>query len=190
VGKALIGTIHVLDREGNEVPVGETGQIWFETPIRFEYHGDPVKTAEAFDHRGWATIGDIGHVDDEGYLYLTDRVAHTVISGGVNIYPREIEDVLVVHPSVTDVAVIGVPDDEMGERLLAVVEAAPGTVPDEALAAELQAHCRAHLAGFKCPRDVAFVDELPRLPTGKVRKSDLRRHYGSWSGTTHDAADR
>ncbi len=110
VGRALIGVIHVLDEKGAELPVGETGQIWFETPATFEYHGDPAKTAEAFDDRGWATIGDIGHVDDDGYLYLTDRVSHTVISGGVNIYPREIEDVLVMHPSVTDVAVIGVPD--------------------------------------------------------------------------------
>jgi acyl-CoA synthetase (AMP-forming)/AMP-acid ligase II len=182
VGKSLGGAIHIVGPAGEDLPVGEAGQVWFESQARFEYHGDPAKTAEAINPRGWVTIGDIGYLDDEGYLYLTDRVAHTVISGGVNIYPREIEDVLVVHPSVTDVAVIGVPDDEMGESLLAVVQAAPGATADAALAEELRTYSREHLAGFKVPRQVVFVDELPRLPTGKIRKSELRTRYGSWSG--------
>jgi acyl-CoA synthetase (AMP-forming)/AMP-acid ligase II len=194
VGRSLLGAIHIVGADGDELPVGEAGQVWFESPARFEYHGDPVKTAEAIDvERGWATIGDIGYVDGEGYLYLTDRVAHTVISGGVNIYPREIEDVLVVHPAVTDAAVIGVPDDEMGERLLAVVQAAPGSAlagDDGAdLAEALRSYCRERLAGFKVPREVVFVDELPRLPTGKIRKSELRSRFGTWSGTAAAHAD-
>jgi hypothetical protein len=190
VGRSLLGAVHIVGPEGEDLPTGEAGQIWFESRARFEYHGDPVKTAEAINEKGWATIGDIGYLDDEGFLYLTDRVAHTVISGGVNIYPREIEDVLVVHPDVLDVAVIGVPDEEMGERLLAVVQPAPGAEPGDDLAAELQRHCRDHLASFKCPREVAFVAELPRLPTGKVRNSELRARYGSWSGRVQEDADR
>lgn len=190
VGRSLLGPVHVLDADGREVPVGETGQLWFEGSYRFEYHGDPAKTSEVVDDRGWATMGDIGYVDDEGYVYLTDRVSHTVISGGVNIYPREIEDVLVVHPDVMDAAVIGVPDEEMGERLLAVVQPVPGARADDALADALQAHCRQHLAGYKCPREITFVDELPRLPTGKIRKSELRAQYGTWSGRADAVADR
>ena len=190
VGKSLLGAPHVLGPDREELGIGETGQLWFENASPFEYHGDPAKTSEVIDQRGWATIGDIGHVDADGYVYLTDRVSHTVISGGVNIYPREIEDVLVVHPKVLDVAVIGVPDDEMGERLLAVVEPAPGAVAGDELAEELRRHCRDHLAGFKVPREVEFVAELPRLPTGKVRKSELRRQYGTWSGATAEHADR
>jgi acyl-CoA synthetase (AMP-forming)/AMP-acid ligase II len=183
VGRSLLGAVHAVGADGSDLPPGEIGQLWFEGSATFEYHGDPAKTAEAIDARGRATIGDIGYVDAEGYVYLTDRVAHTVISGGVNIYPREIEDVLVVHPAVLDVAVIGVPDDEMGERLLAVVEPAPGVEAGPELADELRRFCRERLAGFKVPRDVEFVDELPRLPTGKVRKADLRRQHGTWSGT-------
>ncbi|MGH9213285.1 MAG: acyl-CoA synthetase [Acidimicrobiales bacterium] len=190
VGRSLMGAAHIVGADGEELPPGEAGQVWFESWTTFEYHGDPAKTAEVQNDRGWATLGDIGYLDDEGYLYLTDRVAHTVISGGVNIYPREIEDVLVVHPGVLDVAVIGVPDPEMGERLLAVVQPAPCTEPGDALVAELQRHCRERLAGFKCPRDVAFVDELPRLPTGKIRKSELRALYGTWSGDVTAQADR
>jgi long-chain acyl-CoA synthetase len=192
VGRSLLGTVHIVGADGAELPPGEVGEVRFESGATFAYHGDPVKTAEAIDSRGWATIGDIGYVDADGYLFLTDRVAHTVISGGVNIYPREVEDVLVMHPAVVDVAVIGVPDDEMGERLLAVVQAAPDASPPPGpeLAADLQRHCRERLAGFKCPRDVEFIDELPRLPTGKVRKSDLRARHGAWSGQVHADADR
>jgi long-chain acyl-CoA synthetase len=183
VGRAVLGVAHIVGEDGEELPPGETGQVWFETPSRFEYHNDPEKTAGAWDHRGWSTLGDIGHLDADGFLYLTDRVSHMIISGGVNIYPRETEDVLVVHPSVGDAAVIGVPDDEMGESVLAVVEPAPGVVPGPELEAELIAHCRANLSAFKCPRRIDFVVELPRLPTGKIRKGELRKQYGSWSGT-------
>jgi len=159
------------------VPVGESGQVWFESPQRFEYHGDPEKTAEAYDEHGWSTLGDIGHVDEDGYLYLTDRVAHMIISGGVNIYPREAEDVLVQHPAVLDVGVIGLPDPEMGERVVAFVQladpaSATGARVDD-LADELVAWCRERLTHYKCPTEVRVLDELPRLPTGKLRKADL-----------------
>jgi acyl-CoA synthetase (AMP-forming)/AMP-acid ligase II len=182
VGKALLGVIHFVDDDGRELPVGEAGRVFFEGGNVWEYHGDPEKTAAARNAKGWATVGDIGYVDEEGYLFLTDRASHTIISGGVNIYPREIEDVLVVHPSVGDAAVIGIPDTEMGERVLAVVEPAEGVSASGELAEELRAWCRARLAGYKCPSAVDFVEALPRLPTGKVRKADLRSQYGSWSG--------
>ncbi len=116
--------MHIVDEDGDEQPTGEVGQIWFESPARFEYHNDPEKTAAAFNEQGWSTLGDVGYVDDDGYLYLTDRVSHMIISGGVNIYPQEIENVLAMHPAVADVAVIGVPDAEMGEEVKAVVQPA------------------------------------------------------------------
>jgi acyl-CoA synthetase (AMP-forming)/AMP-acid ligase II len=178
VGRAIAGTIHVLDEDGRrELAAGEIGQIWFESDAAFEYHNDPAKTASVFNDRGWSTLGDVGYVDGDGYLYLTDRVSHMIISGGVNIYPQEIENLLVLHPAVADVAVIGVPDEEMGEAVKAVVLPADGAAAGDALAAELIAYCRAHLAGFKCPRSVDFVDELPRLPTGKLLKRVLRDRY-------------
>jgi acyl-CoA synthetase (AMP-forming)/AMP-acid ligase II len=170
VGRSLMGTIHVVDADGRDLPAGEEGVVWFESPARFEYHNDPVKTAEAVDERGWATFGDIGRLDDEGYLYLTDRVSNMVISGGVNVYPREVEDVLVLHPSVADVAVVGIPDPDLGEAVRAVVQPADGVVGDDALADELVGFCRERIAHFKCPRSVVFLDELPRLPTGKLVK--------------------
>ena len=153
--------------------MGQTGQIWFESESRFEYHGDPGKTAEAFNQRGWSTLGDIGMVDEEGYLYLTDRVSNMVISGGVNIYPREIEDVLIGHPGVADVAVVGVEDADLGEAIRAIVEPSPDRAPSPAFAAELIDYCRANLSSFKCPKSVVFVDELPRLLTGKIAKRML-----------------
>jgi len=170
VGKSLLGPVHICDTEGHELGPREEGQVWFEPPGRFEYHGDPEKTASAFDERGWASLGDIGWVDDEGYLYLTDRVSNMIISGGVNIYPREVEDVLVVHPGVTDVAVIGVAHPDMGEAVRAVVEPAGPVADPEAFAEELIAFCRDRLAHYKCPTSIALVDELPRLPTGKIAK--------------------
>jgi len=181
VGRAVVGTIHVLDDDGNDVPPGDIGQIWFESQAAFEYHNDPAKTRGAFNDRGWSTLGDVGYVDPDGYLYLTDRVSHMIISGGVNIYPQEVENLLVLHPSVMDVAVIGVPDDEMGESVKAVVVPAEPAAGDD-VAAELIAYCRANLAGFKCPRSVDFVDELPRLPTGKLLKRVLRDRYRSEPG--------
>jgi acyl-CoA synthetase (AMP-forming)/AMP-acid ligase II len=177
VGRPVSGGVHILDEEGTELATGEDGQIWFEAPNRFAYHKDPDKTAAAFNERGWSTLGDIGHLDEEGYLYLTDRVAHMIISGGVNIYPREIEDVLISHPGVADVAVIGLPDEEMGEWVLAVVEPTDPEAADGVLAAELLALCRSRLAGFKCPRRIDFDVDLPRLPTGKLLKRVLIERY-------------
>jgi len=170
VGRSLLGPVHIVDPAGTEVASGEVGEVWFESPSTFEYHGDPAKTASAFDARGWASLGDMGWVDDAGYLYLTDRVTNMIISGGVNIYPREIEDVLILHRQVADVAVVGVVDPEMGEAVRAIVQGAD-LPPDTAdLGQELIEFCRDRLSHFKCPRSVVFVDELPRLPTGKLAK--------------------
>jgi acyl-CoA synthetase (AMP-forming)/AMP-acid ligase II len=173
----VAGIVHIVDEDGDECPIGEPGQIWFEGSTRFEYHKDPAKTEGAFNAQGWSTLGDIGYLDEEGFLYLTDRVAHMIISGGVNIYPQEVEDVLIVHPEVVDVAVIGIPDDEMGESVLAVVQLANLELASDELAQELLALARSRIAGFKCPRRVDFVEELPRLPTGKLLKRKLRDHY-------------
>jgi long-chain acyl-CoA synthetase len=179
VGRATLGHVHVVGEDGQELPAGVDGVVYFGGGPPFEYHNDPDKTATAHHPAGWATLGDVGHVDDDGYLYLTDRVAFTIISGGVNIYPREAEDVLLLHPSVADVGVIGVPDDDLGEQVKAVVQLADGVAPSPVLADELVAYCRERLAHFKCPRSVDFVDVLPRLPTGKLQKSEIRRPY--WS---------
>jgi acyl-CoA synthetase (AMP-forming)/AMP-acid ligase II len=176
VGRSLQGAVHVTKAEGDEVPPGTDGQIWFESSRRWEYHGDPAKTASAWDtERGWSTLGDVGHVDAEGYVYLTDRVSNMIISGGVNIYPREVEDLLIAHEAVFDVAVVGTPDAEMGELVTAFVQLVPGAATSaDDLPAELVEYCRAHLAHFKCPREVRLVDELPRLPTGKLLKRLLQ----------------
>jgi len=173
VGRSLLGPVHVVDEDGHELGPNQEGQIWFEPPSRFEYHGDPEKTASAFDERGWGSLGDMGWVDDEGYLYLTDRVSNMIISGGVNIYPREVEDVLVMHPAVQDVAVIGVPHPEMGEAVRAVVQPDGPVEDEEALARVLIDFCRDRLSHYKCPTSVAFVESLPRLPTGKLAKRML-----------------
>jgi acyl-CoA synthetase (AMP-forming)/AMP-acid ligase II len=159
-----------VDNDGNEVPAGTEGQVWFEAPSRFEYHGDPEKTAAAYDSHGWSSLGDMGRVDDEGYLFLTDRVTNMIISGGVNIYPREVEDVLILHPTVADVAVIGVRDAEMGESVRAVIQPAEPVLDASAFEAEVIDFCRARIAHFKCPRSVVLVEELPRLATGKIAR--------------------
>jgi long-chain acyl-CoA synthetase len=172
VGKSLMGAMHVLDDDGNELPVGEEGEIWFETNRTFEYHGDPEKTKAVWDPRGWSWLGDVGRVDEEGYLYLTDRASHMIISGGVNIYPREIEDVLTMHPDIADVGVLGTPDPDMGEQVTAFVQLMPGAT---VTADELIAYTRERLSHFKCPKEVRFVDELPRLPTGKLLKRQILR---------------
>ncbi|MGD9794730.1 MAG: AMP-binding protein [Acidimicrobiia bacterium] len=177
VGKAMWGSIHILDEDGNELPVGEPGQIWFESAATFEYHNDPVKTANAFNDRGWSSLGDVGYLDAEGYLYLTDRISHMIISGGVNIYPQEVENLLTMHPAVADVAVIGVPHAEMGEEVKAVVIASDPAAAGPPLEAELIAYCKEHMATYKCPATVDFVDSLPRLPTGKLLKRELRNRY-------------
>jgi acyl-CoA synthetase (AMP-forming)/AMP-acid ligase II len=172
VGRSL-APVHIVGDDGAELPPGADGLIYFEGQS-FEYHNDPAKTASALDDRGWSTLGDIGHVDDEGFLYLSDRRTDLIISGGVNIYPAEIEEALISHPVVDDVAVIGVPDAEMGQQVLAIVQLTGQGTGSADLAAALIEHCRALLATFKCPRSVEFVAELPRLPTGKLLRRQLR----------------
>jgi long-chain acyl-CoA synthetase len=173
VGKAMTGAAHIIAENGVELATGETGQVWFETEIQFEYNNDPEKTSSVLDDRGWATYGDVGYIDDEGFVYLTDRASNMIISGGVNIYPQEAENVLTVHPDVHDVAVIGVPDDDMGERVKAFIQLRTATADPDAKAAELIEHCRGELAHYKCPKEVEFVDELPRMDTGKLLKRRL-----------------
>jgi len=173
VGRAILGRIHILDADGREVAAGETGTVYFEGGPAFEYYKDPEKTRRSRTPEGWSTLGDIGHVDEDGYLYLTDRAAHMIITGGVNVYPQEVENVLVSHPDVADAAVFGVPDDEFGERVHAAVELSPGTQASDTLAASLIAWCRAHLAHLKCPRAIEFHDKLPRHDTGKLYKRHL-----------------
>ncbi|MER7448932.1 acyl-CoA synthetase [Nocardia beijingensis] len=180
VGTAGLGTIRVCGDDGAELPTGEIGTIYFEREAApFAYHNDPAKTADAVhpDHPSWTTTGDIGYVDEDGYLFLTDRKAFMIISGGVNIYPQEVEDALALHPKVFDVAVIGVPDEEMGESVKAVVQPAPGAEPGPELAAELRDYLRDRIAHYKVPRSFDFADDLPRTPTGKLVKGKLRQRY-------------
>jgi len=180
VGTALLGVLHVCGEDGRELGPGEVGTIFFERDqVPFAYHGDPERTASAQhpDHPTWTTVGDLGYVDEEGFLFLTDRKAFMIISGGVNIYPQEVEDLFSLHPAVADIAVVGVPDDEMGERVVAFVQPAPGAEPGAALAAELTAYARDRIAHFKVPRELVFRDELPRTPTGKMVKGRLRDEY-------------
>jgi acyl-CoA synthetase (AMP-forming)/AMP-acid ligase II len=177
VGKPVMGTLHILEEDGTEVEPGGVGQIWFDSGAKFEYHNDPAKTASAFNAAGWSTLGDIGRIDDDGYLYLTDRASHMIISGGVNIYPQEVENALALHPDVADVAVIGVPNAEMGEEVKAVVVPAEGATAGPELERDLLAYCRSRIAHYKCPVSVDFVVELPRLPTGKLLKRQLRSQY-------------
>jgi long-chain acyl-CoA synthetase len=178
VGKPLAGTLLILDDDGNELPTGTVGTVWFAGATNFTYYRDPVKTAESRDETGQvSTVGDVGYVDEEGYLYLTDRKTFMVISGGVNVYPQEAENLLVTHPKVLDAAVIGVPNVDLGEEVKAVVQPVDGVVGDEELERELLAFCREHLAHFKCPRSVDFQAELPRQPTGKLYKRLLRDRY-------------
>ncbi|MFM8792288.1 MAG: AMP-binding protein [Solirubrobacterales bacterium] len=187
VGMALNATVHILDEDGNEVPVGESGTSYFEGGNTFEYHNDPEKTKGSRDPkgRGWSTLGDVGYLDSDGFLYLTDRKAFMIISGGVNIYPQETENCLVNHPKVVDVAVFGVPNDDFGEEVKAVVQ--PKTMPaDEAEAKALEkdliAHCKSHLADIKCPRSIDFRPDLPRHPTGKLYKRLLKDEYWKAAG--------
>jgi long-chain acyl-CoA synthetase len=177
VGKAARGIPHIVGEHGEELPCGEVGYIFFETDSVLRYHNDPVKTASAHNAKGWATIGDIGYLDADGYLFLTDRKDFMIISGGVNIYPQEAENLLSSHPKVADVAVIGVPNEDFGEEVKAVVVTIPGAGPGPALERELIDYCRARLAHFKCPKSVDFVNELPREPTGKLLKKKVRAHY-------------
>jgi fatty-acyl-CoA synthase len=167
VGKPIMGTPHILDDDHQPLGPGEVGTVWFSGGSPFTYHGNPEKTAQAYDDAGRSTVGDMGWLDEDGYLFLADRRTNLIISGGVNIYPREIEDALILHPDVDDVAVVGAPDEEMGQRVVAHVAPRPGASPS---AESLTEFARKTLAGFKIPRDYRFVDTLPRTPTGKLRK--------------------
>jgi long-chain acyl-CoA synthetase len=183
VGKPLpTCQVLILDDAGNEVPVGEVGQVWFKSLIGadFEYAGAPEKTAEAHKGPGMYTYGDVGHLDDEGYLFLSDRKIDMIVSGGVNIYPAEIESVLIGHSSVTDVAVFGVPNEEFGEEVKAAVHLAAGTEATPELEADLRAYAKDKLAGYKNPRSYDFHTDFPRTPTGKLQKRLLRDPY--WEG--------
>lgn len=177
VGKAAYGVLHICDEAGKELPTGEQGLVYFEGGGVFEYHNDPAKTAEARNPQGWTTLGDIGWMDADGYLYLTDRKSFMIISGGVNIYPQEIENRLITHPRVADVAVIGAPCPEMGERVVAVVQPVDMAEAGPDFAAELTRWCREELSGVKTPRQIDFATELPRAPTGKLYKRLLRDRY-------------
>jgi long-chain acyl-CoA synthetase len=178
VGRAVLGTVKITDDSGNELSAHQIGNVYFAGGPRFEYHNDPTKTAEAYDRNGWATMGDIGYLDEDGYLFLSDRKNFMIISGGVNIYPQEIENLLVTHPKVADVAVIGAPDDEMGEKVVAIIQPVNWGDAGQGLSEELRIFARAALGGVKCPRQFDFRQMLPREPTGKLLKRLLRAEYG------------
>ncbi|MCU1397874.1 MAG: AMP-dependent synthetase and ligase [Acidimicrobiales bacterium] len=185
VGVAIGCTIHIVGDDGEEVPAYESGTIYFEGGATFEYHNDPDKTAGSRHPKGWSTLGDVGYLDDDKFLYLTDRKAYMIISGGVNIYPQEAENVLVTHPAVIDVAVFGVPNEDFGEEVKAVVQPAEMPADDNAarsLSAELITYCRSQLADVKCPRSIDFRPELPRHPTGKLYKRLLKDEYWKNAG--------
>lgn len=186
VGLPVMGELHICDEAGNELPVGEAGTIYYGGTTPPTYHNDPDKTKDALNPKNaeWSTLGDVGRLDEDGFLYLTDRKAFMIISGGVNIYPQEAENVLITHPKVADVAVIGVPNDEFGEEVKAVVQPAEGIPADEALKEELLAYCRSQLAKIKCPKTVDFDPALPRHPTGKLYKRLVRDRYWGKTDTT------
>jgi long-chain acyl-CoA synthetase len=184
VGRTTVAKLHILDEEFNELPAGSEGTIWFSGGGDFEYHNAPEKNAESHRTGGLSTLGDVGYVDEDGYLFLTDRKAYMIIAGGVNIYPREIEDILVTHPAVADVAVFGIPNDDLGEEVKAVVQPIDMATAGPELAAELLAFCAQHLARYKVPRTLDFEAELPRLPTGKLYKRILRDRYMGKTDTT------
>lgn len=181
VGRVLLGDLHVLDENMQPCPKGTPGEIWFRTATPFEYFKDPEKTRAARSPDGtMSTVGDVGYVDDDNFLYLTDRSTFMIISGGVNVYPQECENLLITHPKVADAAVFGVPNDDLGEEVKAVVQPMPGVAAGPEFERELIAFCAEHLATIKCPRSVDFTDALPRLPTGKLYKRPLREKY--WAG--------
>lgn len=184
VGRVMLGELHILDDDMSECPTGTPGTVWFKTATPFEYFNDPEKTRDARSPDGsMSTVGDVGYLDADGFLYLTDRATFMIISGGVNIYPQECENLLITHPKVADAAVFGVPNADLGEEVKAVVQLMPGIEPGDAITEELLAFCSAHLARQKCPRSIDFDAELPRLPTGKLYKRVLRDRYWGDKGS-------
>jgi long-chain acyl-CoA synthetase len=178
VGRVIMGDISILDEDGQASPKGEPGEIWFKTANAFSYFNDDEKTQEVTSSDGtMSTVGDVGYLDDDGFLYLTDRSTFMIISGGVNIYPQETEDLLIIHPKIADAAVFGVPNEDFGEEVKAVIQTMPGIEENEDLVLELMAFCAANLSPQKCPRSIDFEAELPRLPTGKLYKRLLRDRY-------------
>lgn len=177
VGQAFLGTIHILDDDGNELPARQIGEIYFSGGNQFSYHGEAAKTERAYNKDGYNTVGDIGWVDEDGYLYLTDRKNFTIISGGVNIYPQEIENCIINHAKVADVAVFGIPNPEFGQEVKAVVQPQNWAEQSPELAAEILDHCRGKLARIKIPRSIDFMQELPRKDNGKLYKRKLLEHY-------------
>ena len=182
VGQAVLGELRICDEAGNEVPVRTEGAVYFANGPAVNYHNAPDKTAESYNQHGWTTLGDVGWVDEEGYLYLTDRKSFMIISGGVNIYPQEIENLLITHPKVADAAVVGAPHEEMGEQVVAVIQPLDPSVDQAALAEELMAFARANLSHVKSPRRIDFMAELPRHPTGKLYKRLIRDSYWGKEG--------
>lgn len=180
VGRGLTAQVHIVGEDGEEAPTGEVGTVFFEGGGDFEYYNDAEKTNSSRHPKGWSTLGDVGYVDEEGYLYLTDRKSYMIISGGVNIYPQETENLLVMHPKVVDVAVFGVPNEEFGEEVKAVVQPIDYDTAGPELEAELIEYCREHMSHIKCPKSVDFDKELPRHPTGKLYKRLLKDRY--WQG--------
>ncbi|MFF3567535.1 AMP-binding protein [Nocardia jiangxiensis] len=176
VGRPIRGAVHICDDEGTELGPDRIGTVWFSDAGSFSYHRDAAKTAAAHNDRGWNTFGDLGHVDAEGYLYLSGRRTDLILSGGVNIYPQEIEDALALHPAVEDVAVIGIPDPEFGQQVHAVVQPADPDAAGPGTAEELIAYCRANLGHYKCPKSVSF-EPVPRLPSGKILRRELLKRY-------------
>lgn len=182
VGRASTAGVHILGEDGAELRAGQPGEIYFDGATTFEYLNDPAKTAASKDSHGWMTVGDIGYLDDDGYLYLTDRRHHMIISGGVNIYPQEAENILVTHPKVLDAAVFGIPDDEMGQSVKGVVQTVDPRDATEDFAAELLGWLRDRLSHYKCPRSISFEAQLPRTDTGKLYKQQLIAKYAVAAG--------
>ncbi len=183
VGKPVWGTFHICDEAGRVLPTGSEGQIWVADGLPFTYHNDLEKTAEAHNQHGWSTLGDIGRIDEEGYLYLTDRKNFMIISGGVNIYPQEIENRLLEHPAIQDVTVFGLPDQDFGERVVAVIQPVEWQDNSAALEKEIRDWLAERIASLKIPKSIHFEQELPREPTGKMNKRALQRRYME---TAHD----
>jgi len=178
VGKPLLGVAHILDENGDDVPTGQAGQIYFDLgTVNFVYHNDPEKTAESRERHGWVTVGDVGYLNEDGYLFLTDRKHHMIISGGVNIYPQEAESMLVTHPKVLDAAVFGIPDDDMGQTVKGVVQTLDSADATDEFSEELLTWLRDRLAHYKCPRSISFKAQLPRTDTGKLYKQELIKKY-------------